>query len=52
MAVQSIAQPVQVSPYKVAPIDLSDSTAISLFYYYGTEATAPELIKWSGRTGS
>lgn len=52
MAVQSIAQPVQVSPYTQSPIPLSDATAIQLFYYFGTEATAPELIKYSEEAGS
>jgi len=52
MAVQSIAQPVQVSPYKETVVPLSDSTAIELFYYFGTEATAPELIKYSEEAGS
>lgn len=52
MVVQSIAQPVQVTPYALVGVPFSDAQAISLFYYFGTEATAPELIRYSEEAGS
>lgn len=52
MAVQSIAQPVQVTPYALKDIPFGDGQYISLFYYFGTEATAPELIYYSEEAGS
>lgn len=52
MAVQSIAQPVQVTPYAVKDVPFGDGQYISLFYYFGTEATAPELIRYSEEVGS
>lgn len=52
MAVQSIAQPVEITPYEANRIPLSKAFAVELFYDYGTEATAPELILYSEEAGS
>ena len=46
MAVGAVAQPVTVIPYDAERIPLSNSTAIELFYSYGTKAVMPDLIKY------
>lgn len=48
MAFASIAQPIEAVPYTAERIPLSKAQAVSLFYDFGTEATAPELVFYSG----
>lgn len=52
MAFASIAQPIEAVPYTAERIPLSKAQAVSLFYDFGTEATAPELIVYSGNAYS
>ena len=40
----AVAQPVAVAPYYVEKINLSNATAVELFYHYGTAAITPDLI--------
>jgi hypothetical protein len=47
MAMESIAQPVNIFPYAQSDIDLSNDTAVTLFYDYGTEAVMPDLIAYA-----
>lgn len=47
MADGSVAQPVRTSLSAPAKIQLSDAIGFGLFYYYGTKATAEDLIFWA-----
>ena len=40
----SVAQPVMANPYTAEKIPLSEATAVSLFYHYGTKVVTPVLI--------
>lgn len=40
----SVAQPLLAHRYNAERIGLSEAVAVTLFYYYGTKATTPELI--------
>lgn len=42
----SIAQPVRSVPYSAERIPLSESTAVELFFYYGTKAVTEDTIFW------
>lgn len=44
-ALDSIAQPVNVYPYDIKNIPLSNDLALMLFFDYGTKAVTPDLIK-------
>lgn len=44
-ALESIAQPVNVYPYDIKNIPLSNDLALMLFFDYGTKAVTPDLIK-------
>ena len=52
MAESAIAQPVLTSLYAPAKIELSNAIAFGLFYSYGTEAVAPDLIFYVGTPSS
>ena len=40
----SVAQPVMANTYTSEKIPLSEATAVSLFYHYGTKVVTPDLI--------
>jgi len=48
----SIGQPVAMVDFQVAPIDLSNETAMAMFFNYGTKAVMADLIKFGTVTGS
>jgi tetrahydromethanopterin S-methyltransferase subunit B len=48
MAQEAIAQPVLSDTYEVEKIPLSNDFGIELFYSYGTEAVAPDMILYVG----
>jgi len=41
----SVAQPVLPRQYKAEKVPLSEAYAVELFYYYGTKAVTPDLIR-------
>ena len=50
MVKESVAQPTSIDEYNGERIPLSNDYAVELFYSYGTEALAPDLIKY-GKIG-
>lgn len=48
MAMESVAQPVNATPYAPEKIPLSKALAIQLFYDFGTKAVTPDLIFYIG----
>ena len=51
MVKESVAQPTSIDEYNGERIPLSNDYAVELFYSYGTEALAPDLIKY-GKIGT
>jgi len=47
MPFESVAQPIDLLPYKQEDMELSPFTAVSTFFDFGTKAVMPELIKYA-----
>lgn len=46
MALESVAQPIDLTPYMEEKIPLSNDLAVETFYDFGTEAVMPDLIAY------